>query len=94
MVLPNSQTDATDIIPARLGGAAASAAVMDTAGSLTIPGISLPVWVWADDPVHQDQLEPMAPQEIPNLMQLDVVHNPLLGDMWRDDINDQLLDSS
>ena len=94
METSTNQTDATDLIPARLAVAAATAGVMDTGGRYAVPTFTLPSWVWADEPAPNDQLEPMDPQEVRNLMQLDVVHNPLLGDVWRDDINDQLVDSS
>lgn len=47
----------------------------------------------APEPVPDD-LEPMSPSEANRLMQLDEAHNPLLAELWRDNMNDDLIDSA
>ena len=96
----SSTTDASGIIPARLDVGALSAVFVGTGGMMLVPTIELPSWIsisiegqFAPDLVP-DRLEPMSLPEVNRLMQLDEFYNPLLADLWRDDVNDDLVDSS
>ena len=94
----SSTTDAADIIPARLGNAAMAAVFVGTGGMMISPIVELPTWIpvfakgQAVPKPQAEGIEPMSPPEANLLMQLDEIHNPLLADLWRDDINDGLVD--
>lgn len=92
-------TDATGIIPARLGVGATTSMYVGTGGLLVVPILVLPSWIpvpvadaISPEPEISD-LAPMSPVEAGRLMQLDESHNPLLADLWRDDMNDSLVDN-
>ena len=92
-------TDAAGIIPPRLGIGASAAVFVGTGGFLHVPTIGLPAWIpvptewqYGERP-EADHLTPMSPPDIYGLLQLDESHNPMLADLWRDDMNDDLVDS-
>jgi len=53
-----------------------------------IVGISYEATDWVES------LDLMSLTEVTNLMDLDSVRNPLLAELWRDDVNDGLIDGS
>ena len=95
----NTTTDATGIIPARLGVGALTAVFVGTGGLVTVPTIELPSWIpilieeQVTVELMPDRLEPISIPEANVLMQLDESHNPLLADLWRDEVNDDLVDN-
>ena len=90
-----NETDAAYIIPARLGAVAAAVGIADTAGRIRFPTISIPTWTDLDiGEGFLDRPTLMPDSEIPELMRLDDRHNPLLGELWRDEVNDLEADRS
>jgi hypothetical protein len=86
--------DATGIIPPRLGVAAITVGAETAAGMVFVPVIQIPAWEEFEEdslsePDSMNFLEPMD-----DLMDLDSVHNPLLAEHWRDDVNEDLISNS
>ena len=96
--IERSTTDATGIIAPRLEIGTMTAVFVDTGGMLTVPIFELPSWMSIGGQIaaepEPDELVPMSPSETRLLMSLDESHNPMLAELWRDDMNDDLVDNS
>ena len=80
--------DASDMIPARLGMTASIAMVIGTSGLFAIPVIQIPTWEKIVDEADPGLLL-MSDVDESHLMDLDSLHNPLLAELWRHDVDDE-----
>jgi hypothetical protein len=91
-------TDASDHIPARYGHTAGTAVSVDTGLTVSIPVMLLPSFQFLElEPMEltpiQEEVTPFSEEELLKLLRPNSLTTPLLADIWRDDVNDERVDS-
>ena len=92
-------TDSSQIISARYGGSAGVAIAVDTGFTVSIETEIIPfLEIISPDlikhsPLQDNEILPFSESELSRLMHPDSRANPILADIWRDEVNDEFVSS-
>ncbi len=95
----NISTDSSQLISARYGGSASVAIAVDTGFTVSIEAempLSLKIItpdITQPSPLQDNEILPFSESEISRLIHPNSVANPILTDIWRDEVNDEFVNS-